>query len=161
VGLDFVQSPTFYKMKIEEEIHQKKFRSEVQKATINLLFTSSWLTNKHKDFFKAYGLTPQQFNVLRILRGQYPATISTSEIKARMLDKNSDASRIVDRLTLKAWVTKKECPDDRRLVDVAISEDGLNLLERMDKETNNLDQSLGLTESDAILLNELLNKIRS
>jgi DNA-binding MarR family transcriptional regulator len=148
-------------MKIEEEIHQKNFRSEVQKATINLLFTSNWLTNKHKEFFKTYGLTPQQYNVLRILRGQFPGSISTSEIKARMLDKNSDASRIVDRLTLKAWVTKKECPDDRRLVDVTITKDGLDLLKRMDNKTNQLDKSLGLTEKDANLLNELLNKIRS
>lgn len=148
-------------MHIEEEIHQKKFRSEVQKATINLLFTSNWLTNRHKDFFKGFGLTPQQFNVLRILRGQHPGSISTSEIKARMLDKNSDASRIVDRLTLKGWVTKKICPDDRRLVDVTISGDGLNLLERMDADTNALDESLGLTEADAEQLNLLLDKMRS
>lgn len=148
-------------MRIEEEIHQKKFRSEVQKATINLLFTSNWLTNRHKDFFKQYGLTPQQFNVLRILRGQHPGSISTSEIKARMLDKNSDASRIVDRLTLKGWVSKKVCPDDRRLVDVTITHDGLNLLTRMDADTNALDESLGLSESDAEQLNLLLDKMRS
>ncbi|MEQ8242217.1 MarR family transcriptional regulator [Fulvivirga sp.] len=148
-------------MRIEEEIHQKKFRSELQKATINLLFTSNWLTNRHKDFFKLYGLTPQQFNVLRILRGQYPGSISTSEIKARMLDKNSDASRIVDRLTLKGWVTKKVCPDDRRLVDVTINDDGLNLLTRMDADTNALDESLGLSESDAKQLSLLLDKMRS
>ena len=72
-------------MHIEEEIHQKKFRSEVQKATINLLFTSNWLTNRHKDFFKAFSLTPQQYNVLRILRGQHPGSISTSAIAVAAL----------------------------------------------------------------------------
>jgi DNA-binding MarR family transcriptional regulator len=148
-------------MRIEEEIHQKEFISEKQKATINLIFTSSWLMNKHKDFFKAYGLTPQQFNVLRILRGQHPDTISTSEIKSRMLDKNSDASRIVDRLTLKALVTKTICPNDRRLVDVGISKDGLNLLKQMDKKLNTLDNDLGISEEEAHQLNILLDKVRS
>ena len=147
-------------MRIEEEIHQKKFRSELQKATFNLLFTSNWLTNRHKDFFKDFGLTPQQYNVLRILRGQHPGSISTSEIKARMLDKNSDASRIVDRLTLKGWVTKTICPDDRRLVDVCINDDGLSLLKRMDDATNSLDESLGLNESESTQLNMLLDKMR-
>jgi DNA-binding MarR family transcriptional regulator len=148
-------------MRIEEEIHQKEFISEKQKATINLIFTSSWLMNKHKDFFKGYGLTPQQFNVLRILRGQHPGTISTSEIKSRMLDKNSDASRIVDRLTLKALVTKTTCPNDRRLVDVGISKDGLNLLKQMDNKLNTLDNDLGINETEAHQLNILLDKVRS
>ncbi len=148
-------------MKIEDEINQKEFISESQKATINLIFTSSWLMNKHKEFFKVYGLTPQQFNVLRILRGQHPGSISTAEIKSRMLDKNSDASRIVDRLTLKAFVTKMICPKDRRLVDVTISKDGLNLLKRMDKKITELDNELGISETEAIQLNNLLDKIRS
>ncbi|MEQ8927656.1 MAG: MarR family transcriptional regulator [Fulvivirga sp.] len=147
-------------MKFEEEIKQRKFRSAQQKATLNLLFTSNWLSNKHKDFFKEYGLTPQQYNVLRILRGQFPNSISTSDIKNRMLDKHSDTSRIVDRLTLKGWVTKKECPSDRRLVDVVISKDGLDLLSRMDTATNQLDETLGLTEDEASQLSKLLDKIR-
>lgn len=148
------------KMKFEKEIKQQKFRSAKQKATLNLLFTSSWLTNRHKDFFKEYGLTPQQYNVLRILRGQHPESISTSDIKARMLDKNSDASRIVDRLTIKGWVTKTVSPADRRLVDVIISQDGLDLLERMDSKTDELDHTIGLTEQEADLLSNLLDKVR-
>ncbi|HNP18497.1 MAG TPA: MarR family transcriptional regulator [Fulvivirga sp.] len=148
-------------MKIEDEINQKEFISQKQKATINLIFTSSWLMNKHKEFFKVYGLTPQQFNVLRILRGQHPGSISTAEIKARMLDKNSDASRIVDRLTLKAFATKLVCPKDRRLVDVSISKDGLNLLKRMDKKITELDNELGINETEAAQLNILLDKVRN
>jgi len=147
-------------MKFEKEIQQEKFRSAQQKATLNLLFTCNWLNNQHKDFFKEFGLTPQQYNVLRILRGQFPDSISTSDIKVRMLDKNSDASRIVDRLTLKGWVSKCTSPQDRRLVDVLITEDGLELLERMDSHTDQLDQTIGLTEDEADQLNQLLDKVR-
>ncbi|ELR68922.1 Transcriptional regulator, MarR family [Fulvivirga imtechensis AK7] len=149
-------------MRIEDELQQKSFKSEKQKATLNLLFTSGWLVNQHKEFFKPFGITTQQYNVLRILRGQHPKSISTCVIKERMLDRNSDVSRIVDRLTLKGWVKKTTCPNDRRLVDVVISEDGLNLLKRMDKAVDQLDDNLGgLSEKDAVQLNELLDKIRS
>lgn len=148
-------------MKFEEEIQQKKFKSEKQKATLNLIFTSGWLVNQHKEFFKPFGITNQQYNVLRILRGQHPKSISTCGIKERMLDRNSDVSRIVDRLTLKNWVTKETCPNDRRLVDVMITDDGLALLKKMDDAIDRIDQELGnLTEKDAELLNELLDKIR-
>ena len=148
-------------MKIEEEIQQKKFKSEKQKATLNLIFTSGWLVNKHKEFFKPYGITNQQYNVLRILRGQHPQSISTCVIKERMLDKNSDVSRIVDRLTRKGWVTKQTCPDDRRLVDVVISESGLQLLLDMDSMVEQMDEKLGsLSDKDAALLNDLLDRIR-
>ncbi|MTI24752.1 MarR family transcriptional regulator [Fulvivirga kasyanovii] len=148
-------------MKFEEEIQQKKFKSEKQKATLNLLFTSGWLVNKHKEFFKPFGITNQQYNVLRILRGQHPKSISTCGIKERMLDRNSDVSRIVDRLTLKNWVSKETCPNDRRLVDVMITDDGLALLKKMDDAIDEIDQELGnLTEKDAELLNELLDRVR-
>ncbi len=147
-------------MRIEEEIKQHKFRNERQKATVNLLFTTNWLNNKHKDFFKEYGLTNQQFNVLRILRGQQPNSISTCDIKSRMLDKNSDASRIVDRLTLKGWVKKTENPKDRRLVDVVISKAGLALLKRMDAAIDKLEEDIVLTDQEAETLNKLLNKMR-
>ncbi len=149
-------------MKIEDEIHQKVFKNEWQKATLNLIFTASWLGHKHKEFFKPFGITQQQYNVLRILRGSHPKSISTSVIKTRMLDKNSDASRIVDRLTAKDLVLKKTCPSDRRLVDVTISGKGLRLLEVMDTKIDALDNGLGsLTEKEAKVLNQLLDKLRS
>lgn len=151
----------FKDMRIEEEIKQEKFNNEFQKVTINLLYTSNWLINKHKDFFNSYNITPQQYNVLRILRGQHPDTISTSAIKERMLDKNSDVSRIVDRLTSKELVNKTTCPQDRRLVDVIISKKGLALLKSMDKAVNELNDCVGLTETEARQLNELLDKARS
>ncbi|MEM6524821.1 MAG: MarR family transcriptional regulator [Bacteroidota bacterium] len=148
-------------MELEKEISQKSFKSEFQKASLNLIFTSSWLINKHKDFFKPFGITPQQYNVLRILRGSFPKSLSTSDIKSRMLDKNSDVSRIVDRITVKDWAEKKVRLSDRRLVDVQISGRGLELLEAMDGHMNILDQSLGqLSTEDARALNTLLDKIR-
>lgn len=149
-------------MKIEQEISQQNFRNELQKASLNLLFTSGWLSNKHKELFKPFGITPQQYNVLRILRGSLPDTISTSEIKSRMLDRNSDVSRIVDRLNLKGWIVKKTCSTDRRLVDVTISKNGLKLLDRMDNQVSNVENRLGnLSEEEANLLNDLLDKIRN
>ena len=147
-------------MKFEDEIKQGQFKSEKQKASLNLMFTANWLTNEHRDFFKGYGLTQQQYNVLRILRGQFPNSISTSDIKNRMLDKHSDTSRIVDRLTLKEWVSKKTCPTDRRLVDVTITDSGLELLASIDEAVNQLDEAIPLTDDEAALLSTLLDKIR-
>ena len=85
-------------MKIEDEIKQQRFVSANQKAVINLLYTTNWLLAKQKDVFKSYNVTLQQFNIMRILRGQHPKSISATEIKARMLDKNSDVSRLLDRM---------------------------------------------------------------
>src|SRR5688572_14068516 len=105
-------------MKIEEEIKQPKFRDAWQKAVVNLLYTANWLQNKNQEFFKSYGITAQQFNILRILKGQHPASISATEIKSRMLDKNSDVSRLLDRLVTKQLVLKQLCPKDKRAFDV-------------------------------------------
>jgi DNA-binding MarR family transcriptional regulator len=149
-------------MKIEEEIKQKRFRNEYQKVTINLLFSSSWVLKRHKDFFSRFRITEQQFNVLRILKGQYPNAISTSDIKRRMLDMNSDSSRIVDRLALKELVTKTICKNDKRLVDVSISENGLDLLRQIDRYSEELDRVVSnLTIEEARNLNDLLDKMRS
>lgn len=149
-------------MKIEEEISQEKFRNEYQKASINLIYTHNWLTHKHKSFFLEYDITPQQFNVLRILRGQYPGSISTSAIRERMLDRSSDASRIVDRIYKQGLVEKKICAADKRLVDVTISDKGLKLLEKLDQHTEKMDNMLSaLDVQEAEVLNRLLDKIRS
>lgn len=149
-------------MRIEEEIHQKKFRNEYQKATINLMYTYNWLTTRHKRFLAEHEITPQQYNVLRILRGQYPDSISTSAIRERMLDRSSDASRIVERIHRQGLVEKKVCATDKRLVDVKISDKGLKLLEKLDQHTEQMDKIVGnLTKDEAAELNRLLDKIRS
>jgi DNA-binding MarR family transcriptional regulator len=147
-------------MKIEEEIKQVKFKSRYQKAIINLLFTASWLQGHHQQFFKKYGLTLQQFNILRILKGQHPKSISGTEIKARMLDKNSDVSRLVDRLALKGLINKVVCPNDKRAVDVTITTAGLYLLSDLDHKLKEMDALLRLTNEEAETLSNLLDKSR-
>jgi len=148
-------------MGIEKDINQPKFRNEYQKAGINLTYTFNWVSEKIKQILDEYEITPQQFNILRILRGA-GKPISTLQIRQRMLDKMSDTSRIVDRLLKKGMVKKVVCAGDRRLVDVTISENGLALLEKIDGRQDELDGMLkNLDEKEASVLNQLLDKIRS
>jgi DNA-binding MarR family transcriptional regulator len=147
-------------MKIEDEIKQKKFRSSHQKAVVNLIYTSNWLQNKHLHFFKTFGITGQQFNILRILKGQHPQTISATEIKNRLLDQNSDVSRLLTRLELKNLITKSTCPNDKRASDVFITETGLQLLDQIDENQKEFDGVLALTPEEAKQLSDLLDKAR-
>lgn len=148
-------------MGIENDIKQARFRNEFQKASINLLYTSGWMREKTSGIIEAEGITAQQFNILRILRGSHPSPLSTLQIRERMLDKMSDTSRIVDRLIAKGLVKKNTCKKDRRLVDVNITDKGLKLLERLDARQDEMDKVLeNLTEKEAASLNKLLDKIR-
>jgi DNA-binding MarR family transcriptional regulator len=147
-------------MKIEEEIQQKKFRDIHQKAMLNLLYTANWVQSKQQDFFKTYSITGQQFNILRILKGQHPKSISGTEIKSRMLDRNSDVSRLLDRLALKNLINKSTCPSDKRATDVSISEAGLELLKTIDKIEKDKAPVLSLTDEEAEILSNLLDKSR-
>lgn len=149
-------------MGIEKDINQLKFRNEYQKAMINLVYTFNWMREKTSGIIDAEGITPQQFNILRILRGSYPVPLSTLQIRDRMLDKMSDTSRIVDRLILKDLVKKITCKADKRLVDITITEKGMKLLERLDKRQDEMDGILkNLTKKEAIILSNLLDKIRA
>src|SRR5690606_9416052 len=122
-----------YMRTIEDEIRQTKFTSPQQKAMLNLIYTSNWVQGKQQSFFKQFGITGQQFNILRILKGQYPKSISGTEIKSRMLDRNSDISRLLDRLTAKQLISRRTCPNDKRASDVLITDKGLNLLAEINK----------------------------
>jgi MarR family transcriptional regulator, 2-MHQ and catechol-resistance regulon repressor len=149
-------------MGIDQDILQSKFRNEHQKAIVNLLYTYNWVTEKSKEFFASEDITPQQFNILRILRGSHPQPLSTLQIRERMLDKMSDTSRIVDRLIAKGLVKKGVCKDDRRLVDVMITEKGKKLLERLDTRQDEIDNIIGnLSKKEAASLSDLLDKIRA
>jgi DNA-binding MarR family transcriptional regulator len=148
-------------MGIDQDIRQSKFRSEYQKAAVNLLYTYGWITERTRELFASEDITPQQFNILRILRGSHPQPLSTLQIRERMLDKMSDTSRIVDRLITKGLVKKGTCKSDRRLVDVMITDKGKKMLERLDERQDELDNIMGnLTEKEAATLSELLDKIR-
>ena len=148
-------------MGIEQDIRQPKFRNDHQKAGINLVYTYGWIMERQKQLFATENITPQQFNILRILRGSLPKPLSTLQIRERMLDKMSDTSRIVDRLIAKGLVKKGVSKTDRRLVDVVISEKGKKLLERMDRLQDDLDKITGnLTLKEAATLSRLLDKLR-
>lgn len=147
-------------MKIEDEIKQPKFKSIHQKAVVNLIFTAGWLQGKQQGFFKPFGITNQQFNILRILKGQYPKTISATEIKSRMLDKNSDVSRLLDRLATKGLIDKQTCPKDKRQSDVQITKEGLDILTELDKKQKAIDHVQALSEKEAEELSNLLDKLR-
>jgi len=148
-------------MGIEKDIQQSKFRNVHQKAAINVLYTVGWMKEKMKAIFDEEDITAQQFNILRILRGSFPQPLSTLQIRERMLEKMSDTSRIVDRLIAKGMVKKVICKNDRRLVDVIISDKGKKLLERLDTREEEMDKILGnLSDKEATTLSDLLDKIR-
>lgn len=147
-------------MSLEKDINQAKFRSEYQKATVNIIFTYNWMNEQMKGFFDKEGLTAQQFNILRILRGA-GQPISTLQIRQRMLDKMSDTSRIVDRLIIKGLVKKVVCKTDKRLVDVSITEKGKKILSKLDQKENDMDAIIGsISEGEAKSLNKILDKLR-
>ena len=147
-------------MSIDKDISTSKFRNEYHKAVVNLIFTHNWLMDSIKTIFDKGDITPQQYNILRILRGA-KQPLSTLQIRQRMLDKMSDTSRIVDRLIKKELVQKMVCAVDKRLVDVTITEKGLQLLDELDLYNVEMDAILKeLSNDEVIILNGLLDKLR-
>jgi DNA-binding MarR family transcriptional regulator len=147
-------------MGIEKDIQQTNFRNEYQKLGINIMYTANWLNEKIAGILSREDITQQQYNILRILRGA-DKPLSTLQIRARMLDKMSDTSRIVDRLVAKELVEKNTCPTDKRLVDVVLSKKGFVILEKLDQLNHHLDALMkGISEKDAITMNQLLDQLR-
>ncbi|MBK8656623.1 MAG: winged helix DNA-binding protein [Haliscomenobacter sp.] len=149
-------------MRIEEAIQQKRFRSEYQKVVVNILYTASWLSQLSARMLKSLGISPEQYNLLRILRGMHPEPATVKLLTDRMIDKMSNASRLVEKLRLKGLVERTECPADRRRVDVRITEKGLALLKKADVFMEG-DLELQLTNLDtaeAEQLNALLDQLR-
>jgi DNA-binding MarR family transcriptional regulator len=148
-------------MGIEQDIQQASFRNEFQKMGINLLFTANWLNEQIGKILSEEGVTQQQYNILRILRGS-ATPLSTLKIRERMLDKMSDTSRIVDRLIAKELVVKNTCEKDKRLVDITLSPKGLDLVDQLDQFNDRIDALLkGINESEAATINQILDKIRT
>jgi len=148
-------------MKLEDEIAQRKFRNERHKVAVNILYTYGWLSALHTKIFKEHGITTQQFNVLRILRGQHPEPTTIKHIKNRMLDKMSDASRIVEKLRQKGLVVRHISDHDRRHVDVFITKKGLRVLANLDKRDKEFENhSSRLSDKETTQLNMLLDKLR-
>lgn len=152
---------TYILMKLEDEIVQKKFKSEYHKVAVNIVYTSNWLNRFFQEELKPHKITHQQYNILRILRGQHPKPASIKLIKERMLDKMSDASRIVEKLRLKSLVKREECESDRRNVDIIITDKGLHLLKDLDTIEDRSKKLIStLNEKEVTQLNKLLDKMR-
>ncbi|QKJ30566.1 MarR family transcriptional regulator [Mucilaginibacter mali] len=148
-------------MQIDKEIQSTNFEDNYHKVIINISYTYNWLSNANRDKFEKHNLTTQQFNILRILRGQYPNPATINLLKERMIDKMSDASRIVDRLIQKGMVSRCTNKKDRRAVDIRISDLGLEVLSKMDGEFKAKDLLKdNLTEDEAAQLSDLLDKLR-
>jgi DNA-binding MarR family transcriptional regulator len=148
-------------MGIEQDIQQPNFRNEFQKMGINLLFTANWLNEQIGKILSEEGVTQQQYNILRILRGS-ATPLSTLKIRERMLDKMSDTSRIVDRLISKELVVKNICEKDKRLVVITLSPKGLDLVDQLDQFNDRIDALLkGINASEAATMNQILDKIRT
>lgn len=148
-------------MEIEKEIVQSKFKSPMHKGVVNIIFTSNWLHSRQSKVLKPFGLTSQQYNILRILRGQHPKPASITLLTERMLDKMSNASRLVEKLLKKKYVERSICPDDRRQVNVVINESGLELLRRLEELMADMDRELGaLTDEEYETLSNLLDRLR-
>lgn len=148
-------------MPIEDKIKQVKFRSEHHRLLANLFYQYNGLISEHQRILKPFDISFQQFNILSILRGQYPNAASIQLLKERLLDQNSDVSRLVERLLKKHLLSRNTCPEDRRQVDVTITEKGLELLSEIDKKVPQFDSLVSnLTSQEAQTLNRLLDKIR-
>ncbi len=152
----------FALMNIESAIQQKEFKSNRHKLDVNMIYTGSWLMLMKKRVLSPFNLSPQQFNILRILRGSRPKPCSLKVVSERMLDKSSNTSRLVDKLLDKKWVDRVICPSDRRKVEIEISEEGLEIVEKasMAIEDDLMATYQNLTDDEVDTLNRLLNKIR-
>ncbi len=145
---------------VEDIIQQKKFNDDYHRAFVGLAYLYNVIDYNQQKVFKEYDITPQQYNALRILRGQHPKPATVGLIKERMIDRNSDASRIVERLRKAGHVERVTCENDRRAVDVIITEKGLALLKTLDPIVHTMNDPLKTLEKDEIAdLNGMLDKL--
>jgi DNA-binding MarR family transcriptional regulator len=142
---------------ISKDINSKFITNKI-KALINIKYTSNWLNSRENDFFKPYGISPQQYNILRILRGA-KESIKVQIVKDRMIERAPNATRLMDKLCDKTLIARDRCEQDRRVVYVKITEQGLDLLTMIDN-SNNLSFLENITEEEAVILSNLLDKIR-
>ena len=148
-------------MPLEEDIKQTKFDNEFQKMAINIMFTSSWLNSGNTIRLKPHDITPEQYNVLRILRGSHPKKMMLSEITSRMIDRSSNCTRLVEKLRLKKLVSREICKDNRRQVDISITTKGLGVLKKVDSDSDRWIASLSsVSLAEAKELNRVLDKLR-
>lgn len=150
-------------MKIEDEIKSTINIGIARKVLLNISFTKNVLGDKFQEIMKPYDLSSEQYNVLRILRGQKGKPVNMSDIQERMIAKNSNTTRLIDKLLLKEMVTRKECPANRRKIEILITQKGLDVLQTLDpliiEHENYFAQKLTILELEQ--LNTLLEKYRN
>jgi DNA-binding MarR family transcriptional regulator len=148
-------------MSLEQDLKQEKFTNEYEKMVVNILFTSSWLANLNASRLKPFGITPEQYNVLRILRGSDPKPMMLADITCRMIDRNSNATRLVEKLRQKGLVKREICENNRRQVDISITEAGLEVLKKIDEGRDQwLENLKTIPKNEAEELNNMLDKLR-
>jgi DNA-binding MarR family transcriptional regulator len=150
-------------MNIEEEIKSTVKLSITKKVMLNLTFTRNFIGDKFSDLLKPFGISSEQYNVLRILRGQKGTPINMQDIQERMVTKNSNTTRLIDKLLLKEMVIRNTCPNNRRKIEIKITEQGLKILSQLDPiiEKHDLLLTDKLTNNELETLNNLLEKIRN
>lgn len=148
-------------MRLEEALKTTKFANETHKATLNLIYTTYWLRSHFMTAMKDHGITMEQFNVLRILKGKHPDQMCVKDIGSRMIEKSSNVPRIIDKLILKDLVERGQSAEDKRETLIALTEKGINLLMEANRSMeDNTKDIIGIDEADAAQLNTLLEKMR-
>lgn len=148
-------------MKFEDEIKQSAFKDPYEKVTVNIQYTGNWLRDKSESILKSHHLNEQHYNILRILRGKYPQVLCPGEVKSVLINKRGDLTRLLDKLVKMGVVQRDVNPENRRMVNLAINEEGLQLLDDLDphfKEFKRLENNL--TAKEALQLSDLLDKLR-
>lgn len=145
---------------IDKEL-KSRFESEQQKAMLNVMFTANWMRSKLADLYRPFGISTQQYNILRILRGA-KARMKMQSVKERMIDRAPNATRLTDKLIAKGLVLRERCDEDRRVVYVSISEKGLEMLSQLDRNSKALQKEMisTLSDADAEALNGILDRWR-
>lgn len=149
-------------MKLEQAIQSTKFKNEVHKAGLNILYTAWWLKTVMSRELKEFGLTHEQYNVLRILKGKYPDQMCVRDIACRMIEKSSNVPRIIDRLEIKKLVKRSTSALDKRETVITLTQAGITILEASTVVLNRvMDEMMLVNETEALDLNILLEKVRS
>ena len=148
-------------MKFEEEIKQSSFKNAKEKAIVNILYTGNWLRDRTEGILKPKGINEQHYNILRILRGRHPQTICPGEIKEVLINKRGDLTRLLDKLVKMELVERDINPDNRRMINLKLTDTGFGLLANLDPEFKIVNQkSNALTENESEQLSNLLDKMR-
>ncbi|OJW77863.1 MAG: hypothetical protein BGO69_00105 [Bacteroidetes bacterium 46-16] len=149
-------------MKLEDVLKTTRFNDEKHKAGLNILYTAYWMKSNFSTVLKETGISSEQFNVMRILKGKHPEQMCVKDIASRMIEKNSNVPRIVDKLVLKKLVKRSTSKQDKRETIMALTEKGLQTLDKANKIMDEISANIiGISNEEAKLLNELIEKMRN